>query len=353
MPSETPATGWEGQIFNRPDPPAPIEALATNGTVLVGVGSSGGAGAVWLLRTGADWERMTSVPSAVENEALTLIDVAAVESGFVAVGLVGAPNSEAFASVIWSSADGRSWREAERVDGMLLKGVAAGGPGALAVGGRGSGVTYPEGVAVLTSEDGATWSELGGVDAFGAAAFEDMVQTDGGLVAVGQSRAAGEQLSAAAWTSADGTTWEQAPANPLFDSSGMAAVTAAGPGLVAVGVTAGPGGSHGAIWTSADGVTWERPPFDDASATVNGVAGADAHIVVAGSVAGADNLIPAVWTSPDGLTWTAEPEVQEHGPGVLFDVIAFGGRVIAVGAVVGATPDETRPLVLTGPLPAE
>ncbi|MFN2484475.1 MAG: hypothetical protein ABR509_05990 [Candidatus Limnocylindria bacterium] len=351
--SPTPATGWEGTVFNRPDPPASISALATNDALVVAAGGSATEGAIWILRPNADWERATSVPATPEGEIISLTDVAAVDEGFAAVGVVGAPQGEPFASVIWVSADGRRWREVRRVSGQLLHGVAAGRPGMIAVGGDGPAVGYPNGVAIWMSSDGATWTEVTGLEPLGASAFDDVRATESGLLAVGQSRddPSGADISAAVWTSPDGTTWTRVSSGPLFAASVMYAVAVGGPGFVAVGQDYGPAGGHPVVWISADGTAWERPSFDVAAGSLNGVAGLDGSVAAVGSIAGTDDLHPALWLSPDGTSWSSVSEVPEQGTGFLDAVVPFGDRVIAAGSIIGPGPDETRPLVITGPLP--
>jgi hypothetical protein len=352
-PAPSPITGWGGTVFNRPEAPSTIAALATNGTVVVAAGGSATEGAVWILRSGADWERATGVPATPQGEIISLTDVAAFGTGFAAVGVVGAPQGEPFASVIWASDDGRTWREVRRLSGELLHGVIAGGPGLIAMGGRGPAVGYPSGVALWTSADGETWTQASGLEPLGASAFEDAVSADAGLIAVGQSRddPSAPDISAAVWTSADGTAWTRVSSGPLFATSVMNAIATSGLGLVAVGQDYGPAGGHPVVWTSADGTAWERPPFDVAAGGLNGAAGTDGALAIAGSVAGPDDLHPAVWTSLDAATWTAVPEVPEQGTGFLNDVLAVDDRLIAAGSTIGPTPDETLPLVLNGPLP--
>lgn len=174
--------------------------------------------------------------------------------------------------------------------------------------------------------------------------FNDITVGGPGLVAVGTGYvppgepAGGEDhaITAAVWTSPDGLTWTRVPHDPDVFGSGilywsMDAVAVGGPGLVAVG-TAGEADNpwNPAVWTSPDGLSWtlvpptelpgDEPMFDV-------VAGGPGLVAVGGR---------SVWTSPDGLTWTiGPPPFSAH----LWSVTSVGSELVAVGSGVWTSVD--------------
>ena len=351
----TPApSGWQAVVFDRPPSPASIQALTPRGPVLVAVGTAGGDGAVWTLEREGEWERSTETPASRADELVTLLDVVSHARGLVAVGIGGVPASEPAFSVIWSSADGIRWREVERIDGVLLETAASTGSTLIAAGGVGSAVGGPHGVAIWTSTDGgSSWAELDGTDALGAASMTSMVSAEQGLVAVGYARndPSAFDISAAVWTSPDGVTWTRIPHSAPFDSSGMRAVTIGSGAYVAVGSDHGAGRTRPAVWSSGNGTEWQRQRLQAEEGAMAGVTPVDGGFAAAGWVQSSGETRLALWTSPDGVAWTLEPAVTEEGTGFLHDVVAFSGRLIAAGEITDATGIETRPIVISGPLP--
>ena len=351
-PTLSPPTEWEAVVFDRPTSPASIQALAVRGPVLIAVGGVGGQGAAWNMERGGEWERAEQSPT-VADSVVTLVDVAAAPTGLVAVGIGGAPQSEPSFSVIWYSADGIRWREVARPPGVLLEVVTPGGPGMIAAGGVGPAVGYPHGVSLWSSPDGTTWSEVPGTDGLGIAAFNDIVQSPSGLVAVGVARddPAVFEFNAAVWTSSDGTAWTRVPHTPLFDAGGMNGVAIGSGAFVAVSLDLAAGRSRPAVWTSGNGTEWQRLPLADEEGGMNGVAPADGGFIAVGNAQAGEGGRLGLWTSPDAVTWTLEPAVSAEGTGFLHDVVAFSGRSIAAGEVVDQASGEAHPIVISGPLP--
>ena len=72
-------------------------------------------------------------------------------------------------------------------------------------------------------------------------------------------------------------------------------------------------------------------------------------LVAVGSSNAGGSSAPAIWTSRNGRTWTAQPDITDSGTASLHDVASFLGRLVAFGTVRGEAPDESQPLVITGP----
>ena len=345
---------WQALIFDRPRSPASIHGIVARGPVLVAVGTADGDGAVWTFERDGEWERSTDTPASEEDEVVILLDVAAGPRGLVAVGVGGAPQSEPAFSVMWSSADGIRWRESERVDGVLLETVAYTGAAMIAAGGLGPAVGSPHGVAMWSSADGgSTWTEVEGTEALGTATMTGILSTEQGLVAVGHARndPAAFEVSAAVWTSPDGTTWTRLPHAAPFEASGMRAVTIGSGAYVAVGSDHSAGRTRPAVWSSGNATEWQRSRLEGEEGAMDGVAPADDEFAAVGYVQSGAETRLALWTSEDGVSWTLEPAVSEEGTGVLHDVVAFFGRLIAVGEVTDPETGESHPVVFSGPLP--
>ena len=353
-----PATSWEAVVFDRPESPAAINGLLViDGRRLVAVGTAGGAGAVWTREPPADWQPVTEVPASAEDEVTVLVDVALGPGGLIAIGWVGRPASEFAQTVFWTSPDGSAWTETERAEGALLQDLEPGGLGMIAVGELPS-VFAPAGVELWTSSDGATWERSGASDAFGAAGMRSVAKTEAGFAAVGAVRPnpndATSEIHGAAWTSADGVTWTAVEHSPVFAEASIYSVTEApspGGGVLAVGSGFFAGGSAPAVWRSLDGTTWERLPLELAAGGFTDVAVDDVDDGSYVAVGFAEDEALALWTSTDGTSWTRVEEVRAQGTGRLTAVTLMPGSVVAAGSVQGATPDESHPVVVTGPIP--
>lgn len=362
-PAPTPVAEWSALAFDRPERPAGLEAITLLDDRLVAVGTAGHAGAAWVLDPGGEWRPATEVPPPPgEREIVVLNDVDAGPSGLVALGWLGIQQSDAFETVIWTSPDGETWTEAQRIEGTLLASVAAGAAGYVGVGGPG-GVTGPQSLEVWTSPDGTEWSDAD-IDPSAMGTVISIIAYDGGFLAVGTAEGEDAQGSrvgvAAVWTSPDGLAWSEAwretsAQTILFD------VVATNDRLLAVGQIhqpvadpAGAGTSVPAAWGSTDGTAWEATPFEPESAMPSAVAAGDGGFVAAG-VVGDDPLEQqlAVWTSGDGASWSLVEQVAQQPPGSLRDVIILPGRVVAVGALTGEDRNGTtrQPVVVTGPPP--
>jgi len=209
-----------------------------------------------------------------------------------------------------------------------------------------STTAVPSETAPAPTAPPASWYRVsaGAVDEIG---MMNSVTVGGpGLVAVGWAQT-GDDRDAAVWTSIDGTVWDRVPHDPeVFGgprNQEMNAVAAGGPGLVAIGYDASPGaGSHAAVWVSADGLSWQRIPGGDAvfggaqTVEMAGVVAGGPGLVAVGGLTSVGGYDAAVWTSSDGTVWQRlvhDVEVMGgQGSQVMADVVAFGERLVAVGA---------------------
>jgi photosystem II stability/assembly factor-like uncharacterized protein len=123
----------------------------------------------------------------------SLYDVAAVRSGFVAVGGIGGP-------VAVSSADGRRWTTAELPAGAPpdteLRSLAVDSSGRIIAVGPAPGW-------MLSSADGTSWTWIQCGDVASGPAFTAIAAGPKGFMAVGS-----DSVGPVLWRSNDGATWE-------------------------------------------------------------------------------------------------------------------------------------------------
>lgn len=334
-------TALEAIIFDRPTPPAGLNALIGTSTGFIAVGSDATNGGVWTSPNGRDWQRIENPPLPPAGEVHVLRDIVSWAGGFATVGWHGLQGGEFFETVVWASSDGLSWAEAATLP-FLADATTAGGPGLVAGGGI---LCYgcPEQIAIWTSADGAAWTEAPDPPESENGSIVDVQAASAGLVGVGTVGGT-EGFAAAAWTSFDGVAWTRVPHEPHLETARMLGVTQGGPGMVAVG-TRGNLEIEPAVWTSADGVTWASVDVALGSGSMEAVAETGGRLVAVGNSAGR----PAIWTSADATTWTATI-VEDVGQGFLNDIVATPSGVIAVGGMTGAAPEDSHPLVVLAPL---
>lgn len=306
---------------------------------------------IWTSSDGYEWSRVSD-PEVFETDSVKTADIAAGESGVVAV----------VEHQAWFSPDGVSWSRVpegsftENAD--WLTGVIAGGPGFVAFG-EDESTSH---AAIWTSPDGLAWTRVPDDPAVFNANMEAMTVGGPGLVAVGYDETTSNP---AIWTSPDGYTWTLVPHDPasfgegnpdeMFSGMRINDVAAGETGLVAVGydmteLTPEELKVMAAVWTSPDGVTWTRVPHNPAlfegppywpEAEVTGVAAIGDGFIAIGRIGGGAQ----VWTSPDGTSWTRYtdlPDVTDTDG--MRQVIAAGNRVIILG-IEGQGPyvAEDRP----------
>lgn len=239
-------TTWAYESLGEGSSPA---AIASNGEVVVAVGSVGQSGVAGGQGTPAIWVRGPEGWELLEapGGAGGFSGVAATPDGFVAWGTVGAtydtwiceigcrpdPVVEPYAGAPWSSVDGRTWRRASDAApfaGATIDGIASTGGLTAALG----WIWTPDGssgrIAVWASEDGDTWSmveELPFADAPAGPGAGIGAGTD--VLAV-WTRGFGDVSANTIWTSSDLASWEEAELpGDLRRISGL------GDGLIAYG----------------------------------------------------------------------------------------------------------------------
>jgi hypothetical protein len=196
------------------------------------------------------------------------------------------------------------------------------------------------------SSPSSGWAEVAiNADAFVNAQVNAVIPWGTGFEAVGT--AAGGPV---AWTSTDGRAWVRSDPLPAPNAGqvSMTDVLAGGPGLVAVGFELGSNPCAASapvefasteaipiraiVWTSTDGHRWTRVPDTHAFdlSDMQHLARIGAMFVAIGSTTRSCTYQYLTWTSPDGLHW-ASHEVAAFKNGGPFDLVADGGRLVAVG----------------------
>lgn len=306
---------------------AVIGAVVTGAWFTIGPGAAAPTGA--CARTpaapvdiAADWPDPPAVawtaaelPMSLDNGGeQIMLDVAAFDGGFVAVGRDSdGPDSHAF---VLHSGDGRQWTE---VNGDDLRFNRAEISSLVAVGERlygiGSASTDDRGgsrVAVWVTRDGRSWRPADGP--FDAAYPASLAGDDHGLLLLGGDTQGDGPM---AWTSRDGLSWEAQPLELPVRAADVqvGALEAVDDGWMAAGsVSTGPDGpSAPVVWRSADGVAWSCHVLD-AGGSSRGHASAlyrSGHgWLLVGGVSdgcGFGASCPgqqATWASPDGLAWS-------------------------------------------------
>jgi hypothetical protein len=192
---------------------------------------------IWWSTDGRDWHA-ADVPRAPDPYGFSVRKVVDAGSQFVAIADGGlAEGSGIFATAIYVSADGRTWRHADSIPA-----VESGGHGSLV---RSGDRLFAIGASVWVSEDeGLTWTEHITQDEWGGRAF-DAEARDNMIVAVGQAGTSDiVQLPGSAWVSTDsGGTWRRALAAER-SVLGSATIMANGDLIVASGSE---------VWRSVDG----------------------------------------------------------------------------------------------------
>ena len=242
--------------------------------------------AAWLSSDGRDWTRI-SIEGPIQPAGTWFQAVAGIPDGWLVLG-----GTEAGArSVVWSTADGRTWAAELEVDngraGPTISDLAATRTGAVAVGFVvGEDGSYDG--AVWTRDGGGSWDRRGIGDA-GLTRDETqlwrVVPHAGGFFATGvhgtaeQRRRCEDALGLASlspvppprpaidatscsigdertWRSADGDAWQLVEPPADVGPIEFRVASAGGPGLVVLGETSGPASPDTVLFGSADGAAW-------------------------------------------------------------------------------------------------
>gem|GEM_PF-1871422 len=275
------------RVLENPLPtPENIQAVASNGTRYVAVGSSGAIlssmdAATWTIHASGTLKLLHQI---IWNGTL-----------FVAVGEGG---------TILTSPDGATWTARDSGTTSRLSSIAWSGTGFVATGSI-SGGSLTSGV-ILTSADGVTWQS----------AQTPSPVTDGGadtLIWDG-ARFLITSLSGI-WTSTDGAAWTAFPATGLGQP-----VSIAWNGSLYVAVYGG-----GSVQTSPDGTTWTSRTFGVSQDFTHVIWGGAQFVAVARSGSTRDS---AIVTSPDGITWT----IRTSGTTADLNGLAWNGtQYVAAG----------------------
>ncbi len=203
------------------------------------------AGLTGWLRAGA------AVAGALDGAGNSqMLAVTATADGFLAVG------SHDSRPAAWTTADGRTWSQADLplpagATGALLQHVAADGRAVVAAGvAQTSAGQVP--FAARSVDGGRAWTESALPVPAGTAQVSALTAADGGFTMTGTFGAGSGEQDVVVWTSPDGTTWKAAtPAGPGLASPGVQAITglaSSGRTLTGVGFTATPAGEQPTLW---------------------------------------------------------------------------------------------------------
>ncbi len=217
--------------------------------------------------------------------------------GLVAIGFDGG-----FGSTLWTSSDGRTWRDVTPAEfaSYGLAAVTELREGGLVAVGRAETLDIEASLAAAyLSPDGLAWTQVADPEVMPGQLIDVTEASDGTLIAVGGIPGAD---AAGFWRSTDGgRTWQRAGED--LPASFLWSVVEGGPGFVAAGWRRNPEPSV-AVWTSADGVTWERAAdpegFEGLEATDLVTTGSGTLAMVGGAIDGSGGQ---AWISTDGTEW--------------------------------------------------
>lgn len=354
-------TTWERIVGSELGGPGDQQMLGVTqlGDALVAVGlhrSDGEMrGRVWVSADGRTWRSVDQPSLAGPGETL-ISRVAVTPAGLVAIGITGGP--EETDPAVWISPDGEAWTRVEHAN--LSSKQPAGASSIVVLGDLILvGGWLGDRASVWTTSDGLDWTaEV--IQSSGAepAAIHDMVVAGGRVIAVGRAG-----TDAGAWTTDDGVDWDPVP-EPSLGGPGVQSIssaTMAGGRLVAVGIEEtyeriyflGRGADSrfsAAVWLSPDGRTWERVPDPSRPGGVGdelmyrvvgwgdrlvatGTANPDPRQAMSGEFDTGADFDAAIWISDSGLVWTRVQAPSLGGPDWqdIFDVVVFGGELVAVG----------------------
>jgi hypothetical protein len=182
-----------------------------------------------------------------------MMAVAASSAGFVAVGSHGDQPSA------WTSADGRTWRQADLplpagATRAVLEHVASNGRTVAAVGTALTTTGQHVPFAASSSNGGASWTSSTLPVPAGLTSVTALAAAGGAFTATGTyGRTPGHQ-DVVVWTSPNGSVWRaDEPAGQGLTGPGIQAITGlttSGSTLTGVGFTASPAGEEPVFWQS-------------------------------------------------------------------------------------------------------
>jgi hypothetical protein len=204
-----------------------------NGLVAVG---GGDAGHLWTSSNGRRWRDRPI------EDSTSLNDIKLDAAGLLVAGDAGADPETA--PTLWTSVDGAEWQAHPIGEAGSARHVAVSPDGVIVVAGKAGGEDGPP--VTWRSTDAITWQEssLPGIAA-GPASLPALEHTPLGFVLSLVAPGADGSREGSAWVSADGSAWLKALVVP---EGSLSAVASVGPEAMLVG----PGGT----WRSSDGTTW-------------------------------------------------------------------------------------------------
>ena len=245
--------------------------------------------AIWVSADGVDWVE-ADVPTPPAGLGFTVFDIVDAGDRLVALAAGGlAAGSGAFATMIYVSDDGLTWREAEATPGVETAALFT----IVRLGDR----LVALGQEVWVSDDhGLTWVQAADRAEVDGTMFT-AAEHHGLLVAAGQAGQSDiTELPFLVWTSTDaGETWDRSEVD-----AGASDVTFGPDGRILMSVRTGTSESESAIWTSFDGAnSWS--------------AGGNQPCCITGLTATPTGYVATfrdesfVLESADGETWTEQP----------------------------------------------
>lgn len=247
-------------------------------------------------------------PTPIAGELSQVASVAAIDSGFVAVGHsapapTGDCDDEVTRGRLWTSADGNDWveRSAPQFRGSRLEGLVRSGP-----------------YLYVRSEPAENCSGLRpGVRGF--------------------------------WRSADGLTWERLPeTSEVFSMGNTPLMTDVAGTLVAVGLYQEPppasspddwGEPETRVWTTGDGSEWRRVAAIDRHVAAMVALG---DVLAAVSFAMDEPDMSILYSLDTGRTWLESDFIGNQSQAVPNSIVSGNGILVAVGDGVSATSMDGR-----------
>ncbi|WP_115667138.1 Ig-like domain-containing protein [Saccharospirillum mangrovi] len=280
---------------------------------------------IWSSADGRDWREETSQ---AEFSGRTGHRVVVYNDGRgERLWLVGGDNDDNELNDVWSSSDGIHWRQ-EAVDAAFpirrAHALAVFNQQLWVVGGNGGSYLND----VWSSRNGQDWqphtaeAAFSGRDSHQAIAFADRLWVIGGL---------GGSYNNDVWSSADGLHWQQHRVHADFSPRRNHGVVVFNQRLWLVG-----GSYRDDVWSSADGVQWQRvlaeAPFSPRAA--HALVVFDHRLwVIGGSVRidGRYQWVNDVWSSSNGRDWIEETAQAGFSARVGHQAVVFNGQLWVIG----------------------
>ena len=342
-----------------------ITSIATDGAVLLAVGSADDHAALWRRDGSGSWTLLRNRPGLPQGTILT--GIAHGPAGWLAVGnlsTTGQPSTASVAStgqqpVVLTSADGVTWHSAIgnaafAGPGFTVNAVAAASTGYVVVGEQMvNGVPVD---AMWFTPDLARWTRGGDTIASTVSSLSSgmsdskifaVAPTATGFVAVGTHNGCHT-----AWVTTDGLHWRSydipkptGSQDPLLNH-----VAVVGSTVVASGDLGTHGGRIPLIVASTDGgVHWQATEigsygaFSGPQGTVTALSADGSGFIAAGLVSAPGGGQRAVtWTSANGLTWSAATPATQGTRQItaLTSAGSPGASIASVTAQAGTTSVE-------------